>query len=80
MMVRMYLWVISAVVQARDFDVLRQRDQRHELSARYRLCVDFLHYFTDLCSTSEIAEKLQRRSTEVGEETQASPLRTSIRW
>ena len=36
------LCVNSGDLQASDFDVLRQHDQRHELSARYRLCVDFV--------------------------------------
>ena len=77
--VRRQLCVNSAVVQACDFDVLRQNDQRHELSARCRLSVNFLHRCTNLCSTPECAEKVQQRSTEVGEKTQARPVRTSSR-
>ena len=62
-----------------DFDVLRRHDQRHELSARCRLSVNFLHCCTNLCSTPECAEKVQQRSTEVGEKTQIRPPRTSSR-
>ena len=70
---------LSAVAQASDFDVLRQHDQRHELSERCRFSVNFLHYCTNLCSTPECAEKVQQRSTDVGEKTQIRPLRTSSR-
>ena len=73
------LCVSSGAARASDFHVLRQHDQRHEHSARHRLSVNFLHCCTDPCSTPECAERLQSRSTEVGEKTQASPLRTSIR-
>ena len=69
----------SAVAQAGDFDVLHQHDQRHELSERCRLSVNFLHYCTNLCSTPECAEKVQQRSTKVGEKTKIRPLRTSSR-
>ena len=77
--VRRLLCVNSAVAQAGDFDVLRQHDQRHQLSARCCLSVNFHHYCTNLCSTPECAEKHRRRSTEIGEKTRASPLRTSSR-
>ena len=69
----------SAVAQAGDFDVLHQHDQRHELSERCRLSVNFLHYCTNLCSTPECAEKVQQRSTKLGEKTKIRPLRTSSR-